>query len=110
MVGDSGEHRIVPVRAERGHLRCEGTAQLLVQFLAGTWSLASRCPSWGIGAGFMRKTRQLQTAVMGGRLASSWDGSRHAYLRPIGLPLSRAGSPPGGETWPRSTQAPPRAV
>jgi hypothetical protein len=45
-----------------------------------------------------------------GRLASSWDGSRHAYIRVIGLPLSRAGSPPGGGTSRRSTQTPPRAV
>src|ERR1700685_3652146 len=32
------------------------------------------------------------------RPASSFDGSGHAYLRFIGLPLSRAGSPPGGGT------------
>lgn len=40
----------------------------------------------------------------------SLDGSRHTYLRPIGLPLSRAASPPGGGTLSRSTQAPPRVV
>jgi hypothetical protein len=52
-------------------------------------------------------------SAAGGRYgwpARSFDGSRQAYLRPIGLPLSREASPPGGGTSSRSTQAPPRAA
>jgi len=45
-----------------------------------------------------------------GRPATSLDGSGQAYRRFIGEPLSQEMFPSGGETLPRSTQAPPRAA
>jgi hypothetical protein len=41
---------------------------------------------------------------------NSLAGSGQTNLNDLGLPFSRSGSPPGGETSAVSTQLPPRAV
>jgi integrase/recombinase XerD len=67
-LGPPVEHALISLLALNG-LRVSalrGGGSVARPFLAGTWSLASRCPSRGIGAHFMHKARQLPTAVMGG--------------------------------------------
>jgi hypothetical protein len=78
MVGDSGWHRIVPVRAERGHLRCGGDS-------SGCSSSFSRVPGvrrvaarhGGSGPVSMHRGRQLQTAAMGGLQVVSMGPAMH---------------------------------